>query len=66
MVHGVVPGSNAEQAGFLMGDVILSVNGDDVTSCPHEEALGVLAGQPAGQVTSLLWLKRPCLFSQLV
>lgn len=38
VVLGWVPDGAAEEAGLMVGDYVLAVNGVDVTSIPHSEA----------------------------
>ena len=44
-------GSPAQQAGLHSGDIILKVNGDDITGLPLEEAVTRITGKPGTSVT---------------
>src|SRR5208337_4457419 len=47
-------GSPAQQAGLQSGDIILRVNGEDITGLPLEEAVTRIAGKPGTSVTLTL------------
>ena len=51
MVAGVQPGSSAEQAGVLLGDVLISLDGEPVSDLGHLHAL--LSAERIGQESSL-------------
>src|SRR5208337_2525480 len=44
-------GSPAQRAGLQSGDIILRVNGEDITGLPVEEAVTRIAGKPGTSVT---------------
>ncbi|MGO9017231.1 MAG: S41 family peptidase [Syntrophobacteraceae bacterium] len=44
-------GSPAQRAGLQSGDIILRVNGEDITGLPVEEAVSRIAGKPGTSVT---------------
>jgi carboxyl-terminal processing protease len=44
-------GSPAQQAGLQSGDIILRVNGEDITGIPVEQAVTRIAGKPGTSVT---------------
>jgi carboxyl-terminal processing protease len=54
LVHIVAPihGSPAEEAGILAGDVVLKVNGEDVSGVPEWEVISLIRG-PAGTTVVL-------------
>lgn len=48
-----VPDGAAEEAGLIVGDYVLAVNGTDVTSIPHSEAANLARqGKGAGTGTA--------------
>lgn len=50
-------GSPAEEAGIVAGDVVLAVNGEEITGMPEWEVIGMIRG-PAG-TTVLLTIQHP-------
>jgi carboxyl-terminal processing protease len=44
-------GSPAQRAGLQSGDIILRVNGEDITGLPVEKAVSLIAGKPGTSVT---------------
>lgn len=47
-----IHGSPAEEAGMLAGDLVLAVNGEDITGMPEWEVITLIRG-PAGSVVTL-------------
>ena len=55
LVDGTLPGSAAEKAGFKSGDVIVSINGDDVDDTA--ELIKVLRGTSPGDKVTVRYLR---------
>ena len=51
VVQAPLDGSPAQKAGIQAGDIILRVNGEDITGFPLEEAVIRIAGKPGTSVT---------------
>ena len=51
VVVAPIDGSPAQQAGLRAGDIILQVNGDDITGAPLEQAIQRILGPAGTQVT---------------
>lgn len=51
VVVAPIDGSPAQRAGLRPGDIILQVNGDDITSAPLEQAIQRILGPAGTQVT---------------
>jgi len=51
VVVAPIDGSPAQQAGLRPGDIILQVNGDDITGAPLEQAIERILGPAGTQVT---------------
>jgi len=51
VVVAPIDGSPAQQAGLRPGDVILQVNGEDITGMPLDQAIGHILGPAGTQVT---------------
>jgi hypothetical protein len=54
-VSQIVPGSPAEQAGLLPGDVFVAINGGPVTS--HQEVIGLVAQSRVGDTLQIEFLR---------
>lgn len=56
VIHEVRPGSFSEEAGLMAGDILLAVDGADITNATYEGVRGVLKG-PVG-TKAVLTIKR--------
>lgn len=50
-ISKVFPGSPAEKSGLLQGDIIVTVNGENVTGMSVEEVAGIIKGEVGTKVT---------------
>lgn len=61
LISEIHPGQPAERAGSLfVGDAILSVNGEDLRSAKHSEAVALLSAQKQSLALELLYLTPDC------
>lgn len=50
-IQAPIPGTPADKAGLQAGDVIVKVDGKDITQLPQDSVIAMIKGQPGTQVT---------------